>query len=120
MALIRNIIGGLIAIALIAFAVTNRQTTSLVYSPLHEPLELPLYLITLLFMGLGFTLGAVIVWINLGKTRKTQRQQSKSIKALEKEVEQLKDKTEKPAKPSNEFFPALPKATTNKQQDSAS
>lgn len=110
MALIRTFIGFLIAISLIAFAITNRQTTTLVYSPLHEPLELPVYMITLLFMGAGFFLGIMMLWINTGRTRKIKREQRQAIKNLEKELESLKGKDTDSHDPPSEFFPALPKA----------
>lgn len=117
MALLRNLIGFLIATSLIAFAVTNRQSTTLVYSPLHEPLELPLYMVTLLFMGCGFFLGAVIVWMNMGKTRKTKREQRKTIKELEDELKTLKGDKVETVEPPSEFFPALPKAKTDDNSD---
>ena len=120
MALIRTFIGFLIAITLIAFAVTNRQTTTLVYSPLHDPLELPLYMVTLLFMAAGFVLGVFILWINTSKTRKTKREQMKAIKALEKELETLKDTETEANDPPSEFFPALPKAKPTENTDSTS
>ncbi len=117
MALIRTFIGFLIAITLIAFAVTNRQTTTLVYSPLHEPLELPLYMVTLLFMAVGFFLGVMVLWINSGKTRSVKRQQRKTIKELEKELESVKESTEQASEPASDFFPALPKAKSSDNSD---
>ena len=40
----------------------NRQIVFLVWNPLGQPFELPLYAIALSFFGLGFLLGGVIVW----------------------------------------------------------
>lgn len=109
MAFLRAIFGFIIAILLIGFAVANRQATTLVYSPVHEPLEIPLYLITLIFMAIGFILGGLAVWINSAPTRKVKRQQRKTIKELEKELETLQTKNDQtPAPPDSEFFPALP------------
>lgn len=112
MDLIRNIIGFTIAIALIAFAVSNRQDTTLIYSPVHDALTVPLYLITLLFLGLGFVLGAFMVWVNGGSVRKSRRHQKKQIKALEKELEGIKSAPKQNTDaPAQELFPALPKAS---------
>ncbi len=117
MALIRTFIGFLIAITLIAFAITNRQTTTLVYSPLHDPLELPLYMVTLLFMAAGFFLGIMMLWINMGKSRKVKRDQRQTIKELEKELKSVKGKDPESQDPPSEFFPALPKAKTSDNTD---
>ena len=111
MGFIKNIFGILFAIALIAFAISNRQDTTLIYSPVHDAMTVPLYFITLLFLGAGFLLGAVTVWLNSGHIRKTKRQQKRQIKALEKELENVKSTPQKETTaPAQEFFPALPKA----------
>ena len=112
MSLIKNIFGIIFAIALVAFAISNRQDTTLIYSPVHEAMTVPLYFITLIFLGAGFLLGAATVWLNSGHIRKTKRQQKRQIKALEKELENIKTtpKIEKTATPADELFPALPKA----------
>ncbi|MCB9983745.1 MAG: LapA family protein [Rhodospirillales bacterium] len=109
MGFIRTIFGFIIAITLVAFAVSNRQTIPLNYSPVHEPLELPLYFLTLVFMAAGFLLGAVAMWLNTAPTRRRGRQQRKTIKALEKEIATLGHKSEKtaPNPPAQELFPAL-------------
>ncbi|MEM7651006.1 MAG: LapA family protein [Pseudomonadota bacterium] len=109
MSLIRAILGFIMALALTGFAVSNRQDTTLIYSPLHDPLEVPLYLIALLFMAAGFILGAMAVWFNGAKTRKLKRQQRKTIKTLEKELSEIKKtQLESEKQPPSEFFPALP------------
>lgn len=115
MAFIRTIFGFLLAIALVGFAVSNRQITELVYSPVHDPLEVPLYLITLLFMALGFLLGGFTVWLNGGRIRRRGRQQRKTIKELEKELEKIETTDPKITQPASEFFPALPNKPENKK-----
>ena len=108
MAFFRTIFGFIIAVLLIGFAVSNRQATTLIYSPIHDPLEVPLYLIALIFLATGFILGGLIVWTNSAPTRKVKRQQRKTIKALEKELGTLQTKSSNDRKPDSEFFPALP------------
>lgn len=111
MSLIRTFFGFVTAAALIYFAVANRQSTELYFSPVHDPLQTPLYLIALLFMLIGFILGGLVVWINGGSLRKIKRQQRKAIKNLEKEVGQLKKQHDpQSATPPSDFFPALPKS----------
>ena len=108
MAFLRTIFGFIVAVALIGVAVSNRQITTLVYSPIHEPLEVPLYLITLIFLAAGFVFGGLLVWMNSAPTRKVKRQQRKTIKTLEKEISTLQTKSSNDPAPDSEFFPALP------------
>lgn len=109
MGFIRAIFGFIIAIGLMVFAVANRQSIPLNYSPLHEPLELPLYMLTLGFMATGFILGAILMWMNAAPTRRIKRQQRKTIKTLEKEIAALESQNEKTFQPpAPELFPVLP------------
>lgn len=108
MSILRAVWGFVLAVALMGFAVSNRQDATLVFSPVHEPLQIPLYIIALLFMAAGFILGAVTMWFNGAKSRKLKRQQRKTIKTLEKELAGAKKAKNEPAEPPSDFFPALP------------
>ena len=109
MSFLRAIFGFTIAIILTAFAVANRQDIILNYSPIHAPLELPLYLIALLFLVIGFIFGTVLMWLNSAPVHRLKRQQRKTIKALEKELSRLKTNSKDDTiVPSSELFPALP------------
>ncbi|GJL85611.1 MAG: hypothetical protein DHS20C02_13860 [Micavibrio sp.] len=107
MGLIRWIFGFLVALILAAFAVFNRTPASLTWSPVHVPLELPLYMIGLALMALGFFLGSIITWMNMSKVRQDRRRQKKQIKILEKELEAVNENGN--AEAPSDFFPALPK-----------
>lgn len=110
MSLIRTIFGFILAVLLTVFAILNRQKVEIVFSPVHESYEAPLYLIALCMLGLGFLIGALTVWLNGGSLRRLKRRQRKTIKALEREIETMK-KAETPdfqTSPPSEFFPALP------------
>lgn len=112
MGFLRAIIGFATAVFLTAFAVMNRQDVSIVWSPLNEPLTMPLYMIVLGLGAFGFILGALSVWVADGKLRRTGRRQRKAIKKLEKELAGLQADPESEATPPDDFFPALPfKAT---------
>lgn len=108
MSFIRGIFGLALAVLVTAFAVFNRETVSLAWSPLHDPQDLPLYAVGLGMMAVGFVLGGVMVWLNQGTVRKTKRKQSKQIKSLEKELESINENI-KSGMPASDFFPALPK-----------
>ncbi len=108
MSFIRWIIGFLIAVIVTAFVVSNRHEAALYFSPLHPPLEFPLYVIGLGLLAFGFLLGSFTVWINSASVRQTRRKQSKHIKTLEKELDAVNENG-KVKQPSSDFFPALPK-----------
>ncbi len=113
MTLLRSLIGFAIAIAAAAFAIANRQVVDVIYSPIHDPVSLPLYLIVLGLTALGFILGGIFVWMSMGHLRKTKRQQKKLIKTLEKELKAVNENGPIELSPSSEFFPALPDATNH-------
>lgn len=108
MSLIRGILGFVLAAAIALFAIYNRQPVDVTFSPIHDPLSIPLYLIALGLMGAGFLLGGTFVWFTQGRVRKTKRQQKKQIKALEKELKAVNENGAQELTPSSEFFPALP------------
>lgn len=107
MRLLLWIIGFVIAIAVAAFAVFNRQPISLTYSPIHQPLEVPLYAVGLGLMATGFIIGAALVWLNGADIRRTRRKQTRQIRKLEKELAETA-KTDIAITPPSDFFPALP------------
>jgi uncharacterized integral membrane protein len=108
--LVRHITGFILAAALVAFAIFNRQLVTVIYSPINEPAQLPLYLVTLGLFAFGFIIGGTVVWLNTAPGQfKVRRQQRKKIKALEKELASGKPETPRSAPPPTDFFPALPR-----------
>lgn len=107
MAFIRWIIGLVICTAITAFAVLNRSVVSVSYSPVTDPLMIPLYVIILGCLAVGFVLGGSVVWINESKIRKERRAQKKELKVLEKENNALKE-TRFAAPPAQELFSSVP------------
>lgn len=94
--------------ALILFAVFNLEHASLTWSPIHQPVDLPLYLIVLVPLAAGFVLGLFMGWLAGSRTRGRSRAQRREIKKLEKELATYKP-DEGASKPLDEFYPALPK-----------
>jgi len=107
MGLIRWIFGFLTALAVMAFAVMNREPVPLSWSPLHPPLDVPVFAFGLGLMALGFFLGSFITWLNTNSLRREKRRQKKQIKLLEKELEAVNEN--KSGEAPSDFFPALPK-----------
>ena len=107
-ALIRWILGFAITLIFVFFAAFNRQETELYFSPIHDPITLPLYAVTLGFAGLAFLLGGLTVWLSDGKIRKDRRSLRKTVKSLERELKITE--TRIATEPQNLLFPP---STTN-------
>ena len=91
----------------------NAQTISVMWSPVHDTIDLPLYAIIIGSLLLGFITGCIALWFNTGHLRKTKRQQKKQIKTLEKELATSQEK-ETTQKPPSDFFPAITDAKSRK------
>lgn len=108
MGFIRGIIGLTIAVALAIFASANVQPVEVFPSPVHPPITMPLYLITLGMAAFGFITGALMVWLGTMPLRFNSLRQKRAIKGLEKQLEKSDKALARPHKPLEEFFPALP------------
>jgi uncharacterized integral membrane protein len=76
----------LLATVLIDFAVTNRQPVSLGLWPLPDIVEVPLYLVVLGGLALGFVVGEFAAWVGARRWRQEARQGRRRIAALEGEL----------------------------------
>lgn len=106
-ALIRWVLGFIITLVFVFFAAFNRQPVALHFSPLHDPLELPLYAVALGFSVLAFLIGGFTVWLSDGKLRRERRGLKRHVKSLEKELANSENAPQKT--PDNPLFPALTK-----------
>jgi len=104
----RWIIGFVMAVCIAGFAVFNRAVVSVVWSPIHDPVTMPLYLTALGALVVGFLFGGVTVWLNMASVRREKRQQKKELKVMEKEIDKLKKNSHGAEPPVSELFPALP------------
>jgi putative membrane protein len=77
----------LVALVLIFFAIANRQTVSLGFWPLPSALELPLYLVVLGALVIGFFAGQFVTWIGGWRWRREARRSRERIAMLERELE---------------------------------
>ena len=93
MAFIRWIIGFIITVAIATFAAMNLQHVDVVFNTLDEEqtISLPLYVIMMGSLVLGFVFGGLTVWFNEGKNRREKRKAKKEVKSLEKTVHELKE-----------------------------
>ncbi len=92
MTFIRWIIALPLIVGTILFALAHPDSVSITWNPFEPAIELPLYFVSLLFLGTGFLLGAIMTWISMGKLRKERRAQRKIIKTLEKDLNKANEK----------------------------
>ncbi len=75
-----------LAVIVVLFAVSNRESVTVTVWPLPVRLEAPLYLVVLLALLIGFLVGELIAWINAGRARRLARERARRIDALEREL----------------------------------
>ena len=85
----RWILIGLVALALIIFAVDNRETVTVSLWPLPIEASAGLYLVVLLTLLAGFFLGELIAWMNGHRWRREARLKAKRVDELERELAAL-------------------------------
>lgn len=109
MAVLKWLVGLIFTVIVAVFAVMNRGEFSFTLSPFpgDEPVALPVYVVVLCALAVGFLMGALSVWLSSSSLRQEKRRQRREIKILEKEVGTLKE-ARFAAPPSNDLFPALP------------
>jgi uncharacterized integral membrane protein len=77
----------LVAVALlIPFAVSNRAPVSLGFWPLPFLVALPLYLLVLSLLLVGFVIGAAAAWLAGRRTRRELRRRRRRVEALERQL----------------------------------
>ena len=86
MAFIRWILSLVIAVVAVLFALGNRDDIPFTWSPLHEPVTLPVFVPVLVALLGGFVAGGFVVWVNAAPVRAERRRQRKQISKLEEEL----------------------------------
>jgi uncharacterized integral membrane protein len=95
MGFIRGIIGLAFAVLFAIFAVANRQNVDIVWHPVLPAVSLPLYIVALGLLAIGFILGGFMAWLKSVPVRVQKTVQSRKIKKLEKELGAAKEKETK-------------------------
>lgn len=86
MTFLKWIIGVPFVILAVAFAVANGEIIAFAWSPVHEPIETPLYALVIIALALGFFIGSLMTWAGGHGVRKERRAQAKTIKKLETDL----------------------------------
>jgi len=74
------------AVVLVLFAVSNRETASVGLWPLPVLVELPLYLVLLGTLLIGFVVGEFVAWVAGRRWRREARRLEHRVAALEREL----------------------------------
>jgi len=94
------------ALILGSFAVSNRTDVTVTLWPVLGPTQLPLYLVVLLALLVGFLAGEFIAWINGGSARRLARERQRRIDVLERDLAAAQAKAAPPPAPQNALVPA--------------
>jgi len=81
------IVLAIVAVVLILFAVSNREAVSVGLWPLPALVELPLYLVLLATLLVGFIVGELAAWVRGWRWRREARRGRERIAALEREID---------------------------------
>jgi len=84
-----------VTVAVVLFAVSNRQAVDLHFWPLPGSVEVPLYAIGLATMVVGFLIGGVVAWLGAGETRQRARTAEREVRTLETRLTDARDETAK-------------------------
>lgn len=87
MRLLRWIIGLPLAVLVVLFALSNRQTTTVALWPFEDGLAMPVYLVVLLPLLAGFLVGFLIAATRGFKHRRAARAETRRAAALERELD---------------------------------
>lgn len=75
-----------------AFAVFNREVVTVDFWPFPYQLQLPLYLLLVAALALGFLIGSAVTWSLQGKWRRRARERARRIETLEREASALTER----------------------------
>ncbi len=114
---LRKIVTALIliplAIALIVFAVANRDTVTVSFDPFDpaQPawsLRMPLFVLIFVFLIAGVLLGGFAAWLRQGRHRRASRALRSDLVGLRREIEILNTRMETQGEPRDSGAPRVP------------
>lgn len=89
MKIFSSIFATFIALLALAFALSNRQLTTISLWPLAVEIQAPLCLLTLGTLLFGVLLGAILMWVNAMPHRRKSRRMRKHLAELQGKVSEL-------------------------------
>lgn len=113
-----------ITLVVVVFAVSNRESVALDLWPFRFEAQLPLFLLVLGTLLVGFLIGAGVMWWSSGAQRQRARAARREVTALERKVRQLeraqgRSPSAPPAAPTEASGSSLPVPVAQSGQDPA-
>ncbi len=100
-AFFRALISLCITIAAIVFALANQQKVLLSWSPVNDPISLPVFAVGLGGAFIGLIAGALLMWLQSFRLHMKLHHERQQIKTLEKELDAARN-------PITQSIPAVP------------
>jgi hypothetical protein len=109
------IAGPLIALSIL-FALSNREFVELSIWPLPFAVPVPVYVVALGGLALGFFAGGIVAWFGAGRTRGRARAAERTLRGREVELEDLRRKVKEAeiAEARKKAAPTSPSSSTPK------
>ena len=85
-----------IAVAVIVFSVSNRETTTVDFWPFAFTLTLPLFSIVMSSVLVGFCLGGLTAWLSGSSGRRRSKRLGRDLAAAEREIASLRQREPSP------------------------
>jgi putative membrane protein len=85
-----------ITVIVVIFALANRQPVQLDLWPFEISFAMPLFLLVLGCLLVGFFVGATVMWVSDGRVRRRERENRSKVRALESEMQKLKTREASP------------------------
>ena len=89
-------IGIVLGLAIILFALSNRQPVDLGFWPLDARVSLPLFAPVLACAFVAFFLGGIVAWVSGSRWRRTARRRGRRIQELELRIRSLEERLSSP------------------------
>lgn len=96
MRIVNSIIGVVVAIFIILFAVSNRAEVEITLWPLPVDVTLGAYAVVLLSVLVGFIAGMVANWLASGDVRRDRRRLKTQVRDLEQALGRARMKADEP------------------------
>lgn len=82
----------IIGIVVVVFAVSNRGPVPIDLWPLPITLSIPLFIVVLAAVAVGFAGGAIVTWFSAGRVRQRARLARRQVTGMEKDLHTLQDR----------------------------
>lgn len=96
-----------VAIIVVVFAVNNRGDANVSLWPLDLVITWPLFAFVFIGIGVGFALGACLMWLSDAPTRRRAREQARKIRELERAAKNATENSQRAAVPAPVALPPV-------------